>query len=80
MAGLPGGSKEPFFVEEMDLLMHEVKALEQTIYGSWRIPPKLPEVKQVWEEVALNISSSSSIASMAVQYLKCFNFIHHYYD
>ena len=33
MADLPGGKKERFTAEETDLLVREVKAREQKIYG-----------------------------------------------
>lgn len=41
-----GGKLEKGTVaEETDLLVHEVKTHKQTIYGSSRTPPKLPEVR-----------------------------------
>lgn len=45
-----------------DLLMHKVKAHDQT---SNRNLPKPPEVRRAWEEVGVNVSSSSGITRMA---------------
>ncbi|XP_048883472.1 uncharacterized protein LOC125750125 isoform X2 [Brienomyrus brachyistius] len=73
MADMPGSRKERFSAEETDLLVHEVKAREQTIYGNSRIPPKLSEVKQAWEEVAVSVSSSSGISRTATQCRKRYN-------
>lgn len=44
MAHLPSGRSGRFSSEETDLLVREVKARQQTIYGNNRNPPKLPEV------------------------------------
>eukprot|EP00064_Thunnus_orientalis_P005608 superscaffoldBa00000558_g5622 len=47
---------------------------EQTNYGNSRIPPKLPEVKQAWEEVALSsVSSSSGVTRTAARCQKWYN-------
>ncbi|KAG9336232.1 hypothetical protein JZ751_002579 [Albula glossodonta] len=45
--------------------MRQVKAREKIIYGTSRAPPKLHEVKQAWEEVAVNVSSFSGICRTA---------------
>ncbi|XP_023690014.1 uncharacterized protein [Paramormyrops kingsleyae] len=70
---LPGSRKERFSAEETDLLVCEVKAREQKIYGNGSVPPKLPEVKQAWEEVAASVSSSSGITRTAAQCRKRYN-------
>ncbi|KAJ8353917.1 hypothetical protein SKAU_G00214840 [Synaphobranchus kaupii] len=51
----------------------EVKVREQQIYGSRRVPPKLLEVKQAWDEVAVSISSFSGITRSAAQCRKRYN-------
>ncbi|KAJ8369433.1 hypothetical protein SKAU_G00094610 [Synaphobranchus kaupii] len=65
--------KERFTTSETDLLVREVKAREQQIYGSRRVPPKLLEVKQVWDEVAVSISSFSGITRSVAQCRKRYN-------
>ncbi|KAJ8356767.1 hypothetical protein SKAU_G00195610 [Synaphobranchus kaupii] len=65
--------KEWFTASETDLLVREVKAREQQVYGSRRVPPKLPEVKQAWDEVAVSISSFSGITRSAAQCRKRYN-------
>lgn len=49
MADLPTGKSERFTAEETDLLVREVKARQNQIYGDSRQAPKLPEVKQAWD-------------------------------
>lgn len=49
------------------LIVRKVKMRKQTIYGTSRIPSRLVEVKNAWEEVAVIVSSSSGITRMAVQ-------------
>ncbi|XP_048110478.1 myb-related transcription factor, partner of profilin-like [Alosa alosa] len=66
MAQLPG-RQERFGHEETETLVREVKAREHEIFGDARTPPKLPEVKQAWEEVAASVSSSSGITRTAAQ-------------
>ena len=39
-------------MEETNLLVHEVKAREQLIFGDGKNPPKPPWVKEVWEEIS----------------------------
>ncbi|KAJ8335323.1 hypothetical protein SKAU_G00386650 [Synaphobranchus kaupii] len=65
--------KERLTAEETDLLVHEVKAREEKIYGNRRVPPKLLEVKQAWDEVAVSISSFSGITRTAAQCHKRYN-------
>ncbi|KAJ8360196.1 hypothetical protein SKAU_G00167210 [Synaphobranchus kaupii] len=65
--------KERFTTSETDLLVREVKAREQQIYGSRRVPPKLVEVKQAWDEVAASISSFSGITRSVAQCRKRYN-------
>ena len=71
MADLPGGKKERCSGEETDLLVHEVKAHKQTIYGTSRNPPKIPKVKQAWQNVAASVSSV--ITRTATQCCKPYN-------
>ncbi|KAK0154068.1 hypothetical protein N1851_003840 [Merluccius polli] len=73
MADLSGGKKEQFSGEETDLLMREVKTRKQTIYRASRNPPKIPEVKQAWEDVAVSMSSSSGITRTAAQCHECYD-------
>ena len=73
MAYLSGGKEEQFSGEETGLLMREVKARKQTIHGASRNPPKIPEVKQAWEDVAVSMSSSSGITRMAAQCRECYD-------
>ncbi|XP_049929517.1 myb-related transcription factor, partner of profilin-like [Epinephelus moara] len=73
MAGLPTGKSERFTAEETDLLVREVKARQNQIYGDSRQAPKLPEVKQAWEEVAAIVSSSSGITRTVTQCRKRYN-------
>ncbi|XP_078024378.1 uncharacterized protein LOC144463548 [Epinephelus lanceolatus] len=73
MANLPTGKSERFTAEETDLLVREVKARQNQIYGDSRQAPKLPEVKQAWEEVAAIVSSSSGITRTVTQCRKRYN-------
>ncbi|XP_067221813.1 myb-related transcription factor, partner of profilin-like [Chanodichthys erythropterus] len=73
MAEFVGGKAERFSSEETDLLVREVKAREQIIYGTSRNPPKLPEVKKAWDELAVIVSSSSGIRRTALQCRKKYN-------
>ena len=45
-------------MEETDLLVREVKAREQVIFGDGKNPPKPPRVKEVWEEISSVVSSA----------------------
>ncbi len=73
MVEFSSGKSKRFPCEETDLLTRKVKACKQTIYGTNRILPKLPEVKAAWEEVTMIVSSFPGITRMAVQCRKGYN-------
>ncbi|XP_034049940.1 myb-related transcription factor, partner of profilin-like [Thalassophryne amazonica] len=73
MADLVGYRRQRFSGEETDLLVREVKAREQLIYGTSNQPPNVHEVKQAWEEVAAKVSTASGISRTATQCRKRYN-------
>lgn len=69
MEDLPSITRgERFTAEETNVLVREVRARKQAIYGNSRNPPKVQEVRKAWEETATIVSATSGLSRSA---LKC---------
>ncbi|KAJ8268582.1 hypothetical protein COCON_G00137540 [Conger conger] len=71
-AHLPG-RRERFSGEETDLLAREVRSRESLIYGGGGFPPRQPDVRRAWEEIAASVSSFSGVRRTAAACRKRYN-------